>query len=213
VLHPEEMTAAVSPSSDVVLVADEDPAARALMAQSFLRAGYSVLEAATGEEALEAVERVRTAAAVLDVALPVVCGYEVCRRLRDRFGEGLPIIFVSATRTKSYDRVGGILIGADDYLAKPLSPDEVVARVRRLSERVAAARPRSNAAAALTSREREVLRLLADGLDQPEIAQQLFISKKTVATHIEHILSKLGVRSRTQAVAVAYRDDLLAATG
>jgi DNA-binding CsgD family transcriptional regulator len=74
------------------------------------------------------------------------------------------------------------------------------------------ARRRSELGAVLTGRERQVLHLLAEGLDQDEIAQRLFISTKTVATHIEHILGKLGVRSRTQAVAVAYRDDLLATT-
>jgi DNA-binding NarL/FixJ family response regulator len=61
----------------------------------------------------------------------------------------------------------------------------------------------------LTRREQEVLRLLAEGLRQSEIASRLFISGRTVGTHIEHILSKLGVRSRTQAVALAYRQDLL----
>jgi DNA-binding NarL/FixJ family response regulator len=55
----------------------------------------------------------------------------------------------------------------------------------------------------------EVLRLLAEGLEQDDIARELFISRKTVGTHIEHVLHKLGVRSRAQAVALAYRDDLV----
>ena len=62
--------------------------------------------------------------------------------------------------------------------------------------------------ALLTPREREVLRLLAEGLAAHDIAKQLFISKKTVGTHLEHIFTKLGVRNRAQAVAVAYRDKL-----
>jgi DNA-binding NarL/FixJ family response regulator len=204
------MTAALPPTrEEAIVVADDDPAARAHLAQSLERAGYPVVEASTGDEALAAVERERPAAAVLEVALPVVCGYEVCRALRERFGETLPVIFVSATRTEHYDRVAGLLLGADDYLAKPVSPDEVLARVHR-SHHETRSRRRSELAAALTGRERQVLHLLAEGLDQDEIAQRLFISAKTVATHIEHILSKLGVRSRTQAVALAYRDDLLA---
>jgi DNA-binding CsgD family transcriptional regulator len=61
----------------------------------------------------------------------------------------------------------------------------------------------------LTKRESEILQLLADGLTQKQIAERLFISPKTVGTHIEHILLKLGVRTRAQAVAVAYRGDLV----
>ena len=123
----------------------------------------------------------------------------------------MPIIFLSGERTEWYDRVGGLLLGADDYIVKPFAPDELVARVRTLLRR--AERPvregpvRSN----LTAREFEVLRLLADGLSQADIAARLFISSKTVATHIEHILDKLEVRSRAQAVAFAYREGLLEA--
>jgi DNA-binding NarL/FixJ family response regulator len=203
------MTAAPFPTrEEAIVVADDDPAARALLAHSFARAGYAVVEASTGEEALEAVERDKPAAAIIEVALPGVCGYEVCRALRQRFGETVPVILVSATRTEPYDRVAGLLLGADDYLAKPVSPDEVLARVHR-SHHGTRSRRRSELAAALTGRERQVLQLLAEGLGQDDIAQRLFISTKTVATHIEHVLGKLGVRSRAQAVAVAYREDLL----
>jgi RNA polymerase sigma factor (sigma-70 family) len=60
----------------------------------------------------------------------------------------------------------------------------------------------------LTKREREILRLLADGLRQDEIAERLFISRKTVSTHVANILRKLGVRTQTQAVALAFRDEM-----
>jgi DNA-binding NarL/FixJ family response regulator len=129
-----------------------------------------------------------------------------CRELRDRFGD-LPVVIVSGERTESFDRVAGLLLGAADYIVKPFDPDELVARVRRL---VVRDRPRPSATT-LTGRERDVLRLLADGLDQRRIAAELFLSPKTVATHIQHILAKLGVHSRAQAVAVAHRDGLVTA--
>jgi DNA-binding NarL/FixJ family response regulator len=116
----------------------------------------------------------------------------------------------SGERTKSFDRAAGLLIGADDYLIKPFAPDELVARVQRLLGRVQAPAP-PRGLSRLTKRELEVLGLLADGMSQVDIAHSLVISQKTVGTHIEHILSKLGVKSRAQAVALAYRDRLLEA--
>jgi DNA-binding NarL/FixJ family response regulator len=131
-------------------------------------------------------------------------GYEICRDLRELHGAGLPIIFVSGKRAESYDRVAGLLIGADDYLAKPFAPDELLARVRALLRRTD-----SSDHSSLTRRELEVLRLLTHGRMQGEIAERLMISPKTVSAHIEHIHAKLGVSSRAQAVAVAFRDRLV----
>jgi DNA-binding NarL/FixJ family response regulator len=143
----------------------------------------------------------------LEVALPGLSGYEVCHQLRNEFGDALPIVFLSGDRTEPFDRVAGLLIGADDYLVKPFALDELLARVRRLARRTAPVPPA--VASKLTNREMEVLRLLADGLDQDEIARQLFITRKTVGTHIENTMRKLGVRNRAQAVALAYREDLV----
>jgi DNA-binding NarL/FixJ family response regulator len=144
---------------------------------------------------------------LLDVRLPGVSGYEVCRAIRDRFRDSVPIIFLSGERTEAFDRAVGLMLGADDFLTKPFTNEDVVLRVRGLIRRTVPA-PRS-LGMNLTAREREVLRLLAGGLTQADIAGHLFISGKTVGTHIEHILMKLGVPSRAQAVAVAYRDNLV----
>jgi DNA-binding response OmpR family regulator len=192
-----------------ILIVEDDENLRQLLATLLREAGYRTVEAGCGTSGLEAAAASRPDLVVLDVDLPRLSGYEVCRRLRDGFGSSLPIMFVSGVRTEPFDRVAGLLIGADDYLAKPFAPEELLARVRVLLRRSNAEQPPRNGAAKLTVREAEVLQLLAEGLSQPAIAAQLAISSKTVATHLEHVLGKLGVHSRAQAVAVAYRDGLL----
>jgi DNA-binding NarL/FixJ family response regulator len=192
-----------------VLVVDDDKAMRTLIADILGGAGFATREATSGEEAILLARRDAPALAMLDVQLPGISGYEVCRALRSEFGESLPIVFVSGHRTEPQDRVAGLLIGADDYIPKPFSPDELLARVRRLARR---AFPSTRMIASkLTGREREVLRFLAVGLGPNDIADRLFISPRTVGTHIEHIFLKLGVQTRAQAVAVAYRNDLVEA--
>jgi len=191
-----------------ILIADGDASMRNELAALFEGAGFRTAHASNGHEALDILRAGRPAAAILEPALTGVTGYEICRVLRDRYGDSIPIVFVSASRTESYDRVGGLLLGGDDYVPKPFAPDELVARVRRLIERGRASVPPS-VASRLTKREREVLGLLAEGLTQAEIASKLVISQKTVGSHIERILSKLGVRNRTQAVALAFREDLV----
>jgi DNA-binding response OmpR family regulator len=194
--------------STSVLIVDDDAGFRAFVSTVLEQAGYGTIEAATGEEAIEAVRFERPHLLLLDVRLPGLSGYEVCHQLRREFGESLPILFVSGERMESFDRVAGLLLGGDDYLVKPCAPDELLARVRCLVRRAPPAV--ATAASSLTSREAEILRLLAAGLEQDEIAERLLISPKTVAVHIGHINSKLGVRSRAQAVAAAFRDDLVA---
>jgi DNA-binding response OmpR family regulator len=192
------------------LVVDPDPRQRTVLSALLRRAGFRAETAATGEEALEAARRERPQLVVLEVRLGDISGYEVCRALRDEFGDALGIMFVSADRTDRCDRVAGLMIGADDYLGKPLVGDELLARARALARR-AGAYDHLKAPAlrnGLTERELEVLHLLADGNDQHTIAERLFITPKTVAKHIEHILTKLPARSRAEAVAIAYRRGL-----
>jgi two-component system, NarL family, nitrate/nitrite response regulator NarL len=194
-------------TNGVVLVVDDDVAESSELCAILERVGYATRRAASGEEALEAVRDQAPALVLLDVCLPGISGYQVCRELKDGFGEGLPVVFVSASRTDSYDRAAGLLIGGDDYLTKPVGPDELVIRVGRLIRR---STPLDrHVAAKLTKREHEVLRLLAEGLSPVEIAARLSVSRKTVLTHIDHILQKLGVHSRLEAVALAYRGALI----
>jgi DNA-binding NarL/FixJ family response regulator len=191
-----------------ILIVDDDSPSRELVSCLLEGAGYSTIEADTGEVALDLAGEHQPSLVLLDVHLPGVSGYEVCHQLRERFGERLPIVFVSGDRTEPQDRVAGLMIGADDYVVKPFFPDELVARVRRLLMRNGAEPNEKGGAelsASLTEREQEVLQLLAEGLTQDAIAAELYISPKTVATHIQRILSKLGVHSRAEAVSRAFR--------
>jgi DNA-binding NarL/FixJ family response regulator len=192
-----------------ILIVEDDPEVLASTAGIFERAGYRTVLAADGEAALDLAALEPPCLAVLDICLPGISGYQVCRALREQFGDGLPIVFVSGARTESYDRVAGLLIGGDDYFSKPLCPDEFAIRMERLIRRSAPLNPAVSLA--LTARELDVLRLLAEGLSPAEVSERLVIMNKTVATHIDHILRKLGVHSRAQAVAMAYRRDLLEA--
>jgi DNA-binding NarL/FixJ family response regulator len=191
-----------------ILIVDDDSGYRAFVATIFEGVGYATRHAETGNEALDAARDERPSCILLDVHLPGMTGYQVCRELREEYGEAFPIIFVTGERTEPADRVAGLLLGADDYVIKPFDPDELLARVHRFLARSGHAASQYGRRAAsfdLTRREREVLALLADGLDQNAIATSLFISPKTVATHIQRILAKLGVHNRTQAVALAHR--------
>jgi DNA-binding NarL/FixJ family response regulator len=192
-----------------VLIADDDGGVRTLIQKVLELEGFDTVTASSGIEALEAARAERPGLAILDVNLPGLSGYEVCDAIRKVYGESLPIVLISGERVESFDRVAGLLIGADDYLVKPLAADELCARVRALLRRA----NRDNGSSPLTPREREVLQLLAEGLEQTEIAERLVISSKTVASHIERILAKLGVRSRAQAVAAAFREGLVSTVG
>ena len=197
-----------NPCGDVVLV-DGDPAFRRFLTAVLERAGYTTVGVGNAEDAITIVGAGRADIVLTDVELPGVSGYELCRQLKVEYGSSLPVIMISGTRTEPFDRAAGILLGADDYMVKPVDAGELVARVWRLVR----CRPQTNGAAngvgtkldVLSSRERQVLALLSEGADQDQIAQTLFISPKTVATHIQRTLTKLGVRSRTQAVALALR--------
>lgn len=194
-----------------VLVADADRRFRSAIAGLLKRAGVEAVTASTGEEAVEAARASHPAVVVLDVELRDRSGYETCRELRELYGESLPILFVSAERTTPYDLVAGLLIGGDDYVSKPADLDELLARIVRAHRRAVAAddasidstRP-AEISPPLTARELEILRMVATGSSQRDIATQLVISPKTVASHLQRTLSKLSVHSRAQAVARAY---------
>lgn len=192
-----------------ILVVDGDDATRVAAARVATRLGCDVSAAENAELVFERLDELEPTAAVVAVELRgPVSGLELMRELHERFGADLPVLLVSAERTGALDRTAGLMLGADDYLAKPLDEGELLARMRR-SLRRSPANGNGNGTRrdemSLSPREREILELLAAGRTQTEIAAELVISPKTVATHIQHLLSKLGVHSRAQAVAAAFR--------
>jgi len=122
-------------SSGHILVVDDERAIRRLLRMYLTDAGFTVAEAADGRQALDQVRRGGIDLVLLDLMLPEVDGLEVCRQVRS--GAGLPIIVVSA-RGEEAQRVKGLELGADDYVVKPFSPAEVVARVRAVLRRISA---------------------------------------------------------------------------
>jgi DNA-binding response OmpR family regulator len=187
-----------------VLVVDDDPVICELVASTLAEQGYLTRRASDAREALYLIQRETPDVILLDVHLPDISGYQLCRRLRDDFGDAIGIIVISGERKESFDRVAGLLLGADDYMVKPFVLDELLARVQRLVKR---SRPIARTVVAgLTRRELEILRLLACGMDHLEISRDLVIAAKTVEKHIEHILMKLGVHSRAQAIALALQE-------
>src|SRR3954470_14530535 len=185
-----------------VLVVDDDPGLRSLLVSVLEAAGLDVVEADDGGRAVAAVNESRPGLVILDVDLPGLSGYEVCHQLRAKFAT-LPILLLSGERVESYDRVAGLLLGADDFMQKPFAIDEFLARARRMVARS------SGSDNPLTPREIEVLVLLAQGSSQNAIASELVITPKTAAKHIERILSKLNLHSRASAVTWAFEHGLV----
>ena len=128
-----------SESERTVVIVEDDPNIADLVDLYLRDAGFRVLPGATGERGLELIAQHRPVLAVLDVGLPDIDGFEVCRRIRNQGSTAaLPVLFLTA-RDGEIDRVLGLELGADDYVTKPFSPRELVARVKAILRRGATA--------------------------------------------------------------------------
>ena len=115
-----------------VLLIEDDPSSIRLVSYTLEQEGYEVLTAMNGLDGLKKVREEAPDLLVLDVMLPGLDGFEVCRRLRaDEQTAGLPVLMLSA-KAQEIDKTTGLKVGADDYLAKPADPSEIVARVANL---------------------------------------------------------------------------------
>ena len=130
-----------------ILVVEDEDVIRDFEVINLKRAGYEVVDVPTGEEAIQVFERNPTHfdVAVLDVMMPGLDGFEVCRRIREK-NSSIGIIMLTA-KSQEMDKVNGLMIGADDYVTKPFSPSELVARVDALHRRVTVAAEKAQAPA------------------------------------------------------------------
>ena len=168
-----------------------------------------VAEAATAEDAVRLVAASDVDLVLMDLQFPgAMQGAEATRRIRSH--EGAPRVLVLTNYDTDADILGAIEAGASGYLLKDAPPAELVAAVRAAAVGEAALAPAvlsrldaSQGAERLTVREAEVLTLVADGRSNRDIGRELFLSEATVKSHLVHIFTKLGVGSRTAAVARA----------
>ena len=215
-----------------VLICDDQPLVRAgfrtiLGSKSDIEV---VGEAENGAEAVALAERRRPDVVLMDIRMPVLDGVEATRRL---VAADTPARILVLTTFDLDEYVhAAIRAGASGFLLKDVTPAKLLEAIRivaggdallapsvtrRLLERFATTLPpgegSSDALAELTSRETEVLRLLAGGMSNAEIASELVVSEATVKTHISSVLRKLGLRDRVQAVIVAYETGLVTLGG
>jgi two-component system, OmpR family, response regulator len=128
-------------SGERLLLADDEDNLRSMLDAALRHSGFDVTPVATGREALDSVRTQRPDLLVLDVMLPDLDGFEVCRRLRTE-GDHTPVLFLTA-RDATEDAVRGLTLGGDDYLVKPFSLEELVARIRSVLRRSGLAKPDS----------------------------------------------------------------------
>ena len=171
-------------------------------------------EAADGEEALAAAERLAPDVVLVDLVMPKVDGIDVIRRLGEHAPAARAIVLTSFIDD---DRLFPVLrAGAAGYLLKDVQPQELVEAIRTVHGGGAVLHPKVGARLLselatdpLTPREREVLVLIGRGMANKVIARELSLSEKTVKAHVSSILAKLGVNDRTQAALYAVREGLL----
>ncbi|MEI7743590.1 MAG: response regulator transcription factor [Chloroflexota bacterium] len=201
-----------------VMIVDDHPLVRAAVGRAIEGDAFTVVaEASTAEQALVTAPTVAPDILLVDIALPGMSGLQLVRELAPRMPS--TAIVVLTTSTADRDVADAIRHGARGYLTKDISPEALVRSLsatqsgelvipRKLAARLIAkmswrigSEPAEETAGAdqLTSRERDVLRLLADGLGDRDIAAALTISRRTAETHVSSILHKLGVKNRAEA--------------
>jgi len=202
--------------------------------QALVRAGFRMIldaeedidvagEAADGIDAIAEAQRLRPDVILMDVRMPQMDGIEATRRLLSANGLESKVVMLTTFDMDEYV-YDALRAGASGFLLKDVPPEQLVAGIRAVARGDAllapsvtrrvieefvrrppmSARDLPPEVSTLTARELEVLKLVSKGLSNAEIAKELFVSETTVKTHVAHVLTKLGVRDRVQAVVLAY---------
>jgi DNA-binding NarL/FixJ family response regulator len=215
-----------------VVVADDQALVRTGFRMILTEDGIEVVgEATNGAEAIDAVRRTRPDVVLMDIRMPEMDGLEATRRILTG-ASSEPRVIMLTTFDLDHYVYAALSAGASGFLLKDVTPEHLVAAVRmvrsgdallapaitrRLVERFAGRSAETATIhrdlSTLTPRELEVLRLLARGLSNAELAADLHLSEATVKTHVARILAKLGLRDRVQAVVVAYETGLVSPSG
>ncbi len=176
-----------------ILIVEDEPAIADNIAYALRTDGFTPLHVTLGEQALAAMRATPAPLlVVLDVGLPDISGLEVCRRLR-QFSDA-PVLFLTA-RSDEIDRVVGLEIGADDYVTKPFSPRELVARIRVILRRLTPPPPRPPAAAPAFELRALEARILFRG--QPlDLTRYEYLLLQTLLQHPAHVLSRTQLMDR-----------------
>ena len=201
-----------------VLVADDHPAVVEAVADVLSEHGIEVAgHARDGNDAVEQIELRKPTVAILDLRMPGQSGIEVARHVAKSAPDTAVILYTAfgdrALLTEALDAGARGFVLKEAPLAEVVRAVELVASGRTYVDPVLAGVLSSSAADKipnLTQREREVLRLLADGMANEEIGKELFISPETVRTHVRKAMAKLDADTRTEAVATALRQSLIA---
>ena len=185
-----------------------------------------VAEAEDGQQAIDAVRRHRPAVVLMDIQMPGLDGLEATRRILGQGGNQTRVLILTTFERDDYV-FEALQVGASGFLLKTAPPEDLLTAVRVVSQgeallspsvtrrviqevtRHQRRAPRSPELDRLTQRELEVLRLLAEGRSNAEIAAELYLSEATVKTHTSSILSKLGLRDRVQVVIFAYKQGII----
>jgi DNA-binding NarL/FixJ family response regulator len=195
-----------------ILIVDDARDRALLMVRILRKAGHTVWTVGTGEAALGRLDEIAPDLVLLDVVLPGLSGFDTCRRIRASSAHrGLRLIIFSGLAVSSETQAEGLEAGADGYLAWPVSPRELVARVSLALRTSATQRalppdpttPPEPGPPPLTPRQREVVAHVAEGRTSTETAQILGISPATVETHRKAAMRRLGVHSTADLVRYA----------
>lgn len=207
-----------------ILIVDDDLALRTALTRYLEKREFAVQSAASGAEALQLFEQDPPDIVVSDVLMPGMDGFEFCRRLRLlRLGQLVPFIFLSS-RSELDDRIQGHHMGADDYLTKPFEPRELLAKIEaqlersrrinaeivRLMQQASVTQSASPEAPPhplpLTPAEERVFWEVIQGFTNKQIGERLFLSPRTVQTHLSNILDKLQLENRSQLIRFAFEN-------